>query len=65
MKQEKEQMCPLFPDMPCPQGKEASEACSVRINGNYDPVNDFRDHLLMHCALHRNQQRLENEQKGY
>jgi len=54
------QKCPVFPVLLCPQGKEMSKACSVRINGNFDPVTDFRDHLLLHCALYQNQQHSEN-----
>ena len=53
--------CPVFPDMPCPQGQEMSEACTVRINGDYDPMADFRDHLLVHCAINQNQQRIKKE----
>ncbi len=47
-------MCPVFPDMHCPQGENMSEACSVRINGDFDPIKDFRDHLLLHCAIYQN-----------
>ena len=55
MKDRTSPMCPVFPDLECPQGEEMSHACSVRISGNYDPMLYFRDHLLLHCALHRNQ----------
>jgi hypothetical protein len=60
MKEDQEQMCPLFPDMKCPRGKEAAEECEVRINGIYDPVADFKDFLVMHCALHRSLPGSEN-----
>jgi len=60
MVEEKVHMCPVFPDLVCPQGLEMSEACSVRVNGNFDPMVDFRDHLLLHCALYQNQQLSEN-----
>ena len=56
MVDEKVHLCPVFPDLVCPQGKEMSEACSVIINGNFDPMHDFRDLLLLHCALYQNQQ---------
>jgi len=55
--------CPVFPGLTCPQGKEMSNACSVRINGNFDPITDFRDHLLLHCALYQTQQHSENVSK--
>ena len=38
MNKQKQAMCPLFPDVPCPQGEEASEECRVRVNGDFDPV---------------------------
>lgn len=60
MAKEKTPMCPVFPDLVCPQGKEMSSACTVRINGNYDPMAYFRDHLMLHCALYQNQQHKEN-----
>lgn len=53
----KKVMCPLFPEMPCPQGQKASEACEVRINGNFDPVLYFRDELIMHCAIYQKEQK--------
>jgi hypothetical protein len=56
MVEEQVYFCPVFPDLICPQGKEMSDACSVRINGNFDPMLDFRDLLLLHCALYQNQQ---------
>ena len=60
MSKNKVHLCPVFPDMICPQGEEMSKACSVRINGNFDPMLHFRDHLLLHCALYQNQQHSEN-----
>ena len=51
MNEQKQAMCPLFPDVPCPQGEEASEECRVRVNGDFDPVLYFRDELMMHCAV--------------
>jgi hypothetical protein len=56
MSENKKHICPVFPDMICPQGKEMSEACTVRINGEFDPMVDLRDHLLLHCAIHQNGQ---------
>jgi len=50
-------MCPLFPDLPCPRGEEASEECAVRVNGDFDPVQYFRDELIMHCAIYQNEKK--------
>ena len=61
MSEEKVYMCPLFPDQPCPQGKQAADECKVRVNGDYDPVTDFKDLLVMHCALHKEN---ENSEKS-
>ncbi len=61
---EKQAMCPLFPDVPCPQGDEAAEACTVRFEqANYDPVADFRDYLLMNCAILRAEQQREGKKE--
>ncbi len=53
MKKNLNQKCPLYPEMDCPRGAKAAIECSVRVNGEYDPVHDFRDMLVMHCALQR------------
>jgi hypothetical protein len=52
----KKTMCPLFPDLVCPQGEKMSKTCAIRINGDYDPLIYFRDHLLLHCALYQSEQ---------
>ena len=52
----KKHMCPVFPDMICPQGEAMSNACSVRINGDFDPMSDFRDFLLVHCAIYQSKE---------
>ncbi len=65
MSENKKHLCPVFPYMLCPQGEELSKACMVRINGDFDPMADFRDHLLLHCALFQNEQqtkKLETEE---
>jgi len=46
-------MCPLFPDKPCPHGHDSAESCMVRLNADFDPVADFRDYLLINCAVLR------------
>jgi hypothetical protein len=61
MRASNQQKCPLFPDMSCPRGPEASKACSLRVNGDFDPILYFKDHLVLHCAIHRNQERLGKE----
>jgi hypothetical protein len=53
MSEKKRQMCPIFPDMPCPKGEEASHECAIRVNGEFDPMLYFRDQLVLHCALNR------------
>ena len=63
MSQKKKHPCPVFPEMICPQGQEMSEACTVRINGNFDPMVDFRDHLLLHCAIFQNAQQAKELEK--
>jgi len=57
MTDEKNAICPLFPEMICPQGAHASEECRVRVNGEFDPVQYFRDELVMHCAIYQNKQK--------
>jgi hypothetical protein len=59
MPSKKRQRCPLFPESECPQGKKASNACRVRINGDFDPVAYFKDLLVMHCALYAARQQKE------
>jgi hypothetical protein len=65
MSEGKKHICPVFPEMKCPQGSEMSDACMVRINGYFDPMADFRDLLLLHCALFQNEKqtrKLETEE---
>lgn len=60
MAETKQNLCPLFPDVACPRDEEAVEQCSVRINGDYNPLHDFKDMLVMHCALFRAEQQKLN-----
>ena len=48
-------MCPVFPDLVCPQGEKMSKACAVRFSGSYDPMIYFRDQLMLHCAIYQSQ----------
>ena len=52
----RKQFCPVFPDLICPQGEAASDACKVRLRADFDPMHDFRDQLLLECALFRSRQ---------
>ncbi len=63
MKNKKEAMCPLFPDVKCPQGHDAADACQVRQHGDYDPMSDMRDYLYMNCAIQRANEQRSNKQK--
>lgn len=62
MKKEKETMCPLFPDVKCPQGQKAVDACQVRQDGDYDPMSGFRDYLYMNCAVQRAHEQNDEKQ---
>ena len=53
MTEENQAMCPLFPNIPCPQGDQAANQCQVRLDADYDPIRDHKDYLFMHCAIHR------------
>ena len=53
MRELKKTMCPLYPDLTCPQGDKAGKACEVRVNGDFDPVLYFRDQLVVHCAINQ------------
>jgi hypothetical protein len=55
--------CPLFPENVCPQGEKSSNACKIRINGEFDPVAYFKDLLVMHCAIKIRQRQKENRLK--
>ncbi len=56
-------MCPLFVDVPCPQGENAVEQCRVRLDADYDPVKDFKDYLFMECAVLRARQQDESHRE--
>jgi hypothetical protein len=64
MSKKKQDMCPLYPDMPCPRGQESAQSCQVRAEGDFDPMLDFRDYLLLNCALHRANAPAEKQEKG-
>lgn len=67
MSEKEKYWCPFFPDMPCPQGKDAAEACQIRMQHDFDPLTDFRDFQMMECAIFRSQNRSnhsKNKAKG-
>ncbi|MCF7807620.1 MAG: hypothetical protein K9M49_08540 [Candidatus Marinimicrobia bacterium] len=51
--------CPVY-DMACPSGPEAAESCENRFTSEYNPLTNFRDAEIEHCALYRREQ-LEHE----
>jgi hypothetical protein len=53
MKTKNQALCPLFPDVVCPQGPDVADACHIRQKGDYDPMSDFRDYLYMNCAVNQ------------
>ena len=53
MSKPKQAMCPLFDDVVCPQGEDAANSCSVRLESDYDPIRDSKDYLFMNCAIRR------------
>jgi hypothetical protein len=50
MSNNKQEMCPYFTDLTCPQGKDDADACSIRVNGYFDPILDIRDLHVLECA---------------
>ena len=63
MSKSKQAMCPLFPDMPCPQGYDSAEACKVRMDSDFNPLSHFKDYLFMNCALQRAREDESKNQK--
>ncbi|HID38743.1 MAG TPA: hypothetical protein EYP36_04420 [Calditrichaeota bacterium] len=63
MTQKKEAMCPLFPDVVCPQGDEAANACDVRMHTDYDPMMDYKDYAFMDCAIRRAREQEEKKNR--
>ena len=60
MLKSKQALCPIFPDIACQQGHDSADACKVRMDGDLNPLENFRDYLFMNCALQRAR---ENENK--
>ena len=51
--------CPVY-EIECPSGPEAAESCDTRFEANYNPLTNFRDADIEHCALYR----MEQQEKG-
>ena len=63
MPNSKQAMCPLFDDVVCPQGDEVAAGCRVRLEGDYDPINDFKDYVFMNCAIRRAREQEQGPEK--
>jgi len=63
MSEQKDDYCPFFPDMHCPQGRDKAEQCQVRMQSDFDPVADFKDYQVMECAIFRSKNMQDNKQK--
>ncbi len=48
-------LCPVY-DIECPSGSEAVASCENRYAGDYNPVANFRDSDIEHCAIYRREQ---------
>lgn len=46
-----EALCPVLPDVPCPRGEQAAKECLARLKGDFDPVADLEDFLILNCAM--------------
>ncbi len=65
--------CPVY-DVECPSGSDAADSCENRFTGDYNPLQNFRDAEIEHCALYRAERqglgdgapnlRLSNEEKS-
>ena len=55
--------CPVY-DLVCPSGTEAAASCENRFSGDYNPLTSFRDADIEHCALYRQEQQEQVDQKS-
>lgn len=51
----REGYCPVY-DIECPSGTEAAAACDFRFSSDYNPLTNFRDADIEHCAIFRKEQ---------
>ncbi|MBT3229465.1 MAG: hypothetical protein HOD43_01405 [Candidatus Marinimicrobia bacterium] len=49
--------CPVY-DIDCPSGLEAAEDCENRFKTDYNPLTNFRDSDIEHCAIYRMEQKV-------
>ncbi len=47
--------CPML-DTECPQGTESALDCLQRVDGDFNPLHNFRDMAILHCAAERQEQ---------
>ncbi|NQV30169.1 MAG: hypothetical protein HQ508_04710 [Candidatus Marinimicrobia bacterium] len=47
--------CPVY-DIECPSGSNAAVSCEGRLLGDYNPLTNFRDSDIEHCAIYRREQ---------
>ncbi len=47
--------CPVY-DIECPSGSEAADSCKMRFETDYNPLTNFRDADIEHCAIYRKEQ---------
>ena len=46
-----EALCPVLPDVPCPRGEQAAKECLDRLKGDFDPMADLNDFMILNCAV--------------
>ena len=60
---EREGYCPVY-DIECPAGSEAASACEMRFEADYNPLTNFRDADIEHCAIYRKEQAEQGAQQN-
>ncbi|MCF7823997.1 MAG: hypothetical protein K9N35_07455 [Candidatus Marinimicrobia bacterium] len=57
----REGYCPVY-DIKCPEGLDAAESCNDRMGTDYNPITNFRDADIEHCAIYRQEQLSQQNQ---
>lgn len=47
--------CPVY-NIECPSGPDAAQSCEMRFETDYNPLTNFRDAEIEHCAIYRMEQ---------
>ena len=47
--------CPMM-DMECPRGSDSALDCQQRVDGDFNPLQNFRDLAIVNCAAERQAQ---------